>query len=59
MVNEKKREAEEVKENVQKSKDAAEALLKIITKEKRFAEVKLQAAEPALLEAEAALQVLI
>ena len=56
-VDEKKREAEGVKGKVQKSKDEAEALLKIISKEKGFAEEKLKAAEPALLEAEAALLV--
>lgn len=48
-----------MKTKVQKSKDEAEALLKIISKEKAVAEKKLQAAEPALLEAEAALQVSI
>ncbi|OXU30794.1 hypothetical protein TSAR_013179 [Trichomalopsis sarcophagae] len=55
-VNQKKEEAETVKTKVQKSKDEAEALLKIISKEKAVAEKKLKAAEPALLEAEAALQ---
>lgn len=57
MVNEKKKEAESVKSRVQVSKDEAEALLKIISKDRAAAEKKLKAAEPALLEAEAALQV--
>lgn len=43
---------------MQASKDEAEAILKVIAKEKGIAEQKLKAAEPALLEAEAALQVL-
>ncbi|XP_076677676.1 dynein heavy chain 8, axonemal kl-3 isoform X2 [Andrena cerasifolii] len=55
-VNEKKREAEAVKAQVQVSKDSAEALLKVIAKEKAIAEQKLKVAEPALLEAESALQ---
>ncbi|KAJ8670776.1 hypothetical protein QAD02_002035, partial [Eretmocerus hayati] len=55
-VNEKRSDAEAVKAKVQKSKDEAEVLLKIISKEKGVAEKKLKAAEPALLEAEAALQ---
>ncbi|XP_011871302.1 PREDICTED: dynein heavy chain 8, axonemal [Vollenhovia emeryi] len=55
-VNEKKREAEGVKARVQVSKDEAEAILKVIAKDKALAEQKLEAAEPALLEAEAALQ---
>ncbi|KOX80134.1 Dynein heavy chain 8, axonemal [Melipona quadrifasciata] len=55
-VNEKKKEAEMVKAQVQVSKDEAEAILKVIAKEKSVAEQKLKAAEPALLEAEAALQ---
>ncbi|XP_018316536.1 dynein heavy chain 8, axonemal [Mycetomoellerius zeteki] len=55
-VNEKKREAEGVKAKVQVSKDEAEAILKVIAKDKTMAEQKLKAAEPALLEAEAALQ---
>lgn len=46
-----------MKAQVQVSKDEAEALLKIISKEKAGAEIKLKAAEPALAEAEAALQV--
>ena len=46
-----------VKAQVQTSKDEAEAILKVIAKEKSVAEQKLKAAEPALLEAEAALQV--
>lgn len=56
-VNEKKRDAEIVKSQVQSSKEEAEAILKIISKDKSVAEKKLKAAEPALLEAEAALQV--
>ncbi|XP_036143732.1 dynein heavy chain 8, axonemal [Monomorium pharaonis] len=55
-VNEKKREAEDVKAKVQVSKDEAEKILKVIAKDKAVAEQKLEAAEPALLEAEAALQ---
>ncbi|XP_058810344.1 dynein axonemal heavy chain 8 [Phymastichus coffea] len=55
-VNQKKEEAETVKAKVQETKDEAEALLKIISKDKSIAEKKLKAAEPALLEAEAALQ---
>ncbi|KAL0129655.1 hypothetical protein PUN28_001727 [Cardiocondyla obscurior] len=54
-VNEKKNEAENVKAKVQVSKDEAEAILKVIAKDKAVAEEKLKAAEPALLEAEAAL----
>lgn len=46
-----------MKAQVQKSKDEAEAILKIISKEKKVAEKKLKAAEPALQAAEAALQV--
>lgn len=57
-MNEKKREAEGVKAKVQVSKDEAEAILNVIAKDKAVAEQKLKAAEPALLEAEAALQVL-
>jgi len=47
-----------VKANVQVSKDEAEAILQVIAKDKAVAEQKLKTAEPALLEAEAALQVL-
>lgn len=57
-MNEKKREAEGVKAKVQVSKDEAEAILKVIAKDKAVAEQTLKAAEPALLEAEAALLVL-
>lgn len=46
-----------MKAQVQVSKDEAETILKVIAKEKAVAEQKLKAAEPALLEAEAALQV--
>lgn len=42
---------------VQVSKDEAETILKSIAKDKAIAEQKLKAAEPALLAAEAALQV--
>lgn len=56
-MNEKKREAEGVKEKVQVSKDEAKTILTLIAKDKAMAEEKLEAAEPALLEAEAALQV--
>lgn len=56
-MEDKKKEAESIKETVQKSKDEAEALLKIISQEKAISEDKLKAAEPALLEAESALQV--
>ncbi|XP_067209496.1 dynein axonemal heavy chain 8 [Linepithema humile] len=54
-VNEKKGEAERVKAKVQVSKDEAETILKTIAKDKSVAEQKLKVAEPALLEAEAAL----
>lgn len=47
-----------MKAKVQVSKDEAETILEVIAKEKLIAEQKLKAAEPALLEAEAALQVL-
>lgn len=57
-MNEKKREAEGMKAKVQVSKDEAEAILQVIAKDKAAAEQKLKAAEPALLEAEAALQVM-
>ncbi|KAI4493643.1 hypothetical protein M0804_001819 [Polistes exclamans] len=56
IVDEKKREAETVKATVQVTKNQAEALLKVIAADKIVAEKKLKAAEPALLEAEAALQ---
>lgn len=42
---------------MQVSKDEAEAILQVIAKDKAVAEQKLKVAEPALLEAEAALQV--
>ncbi|KAG5338491.1 DYH8 protein, partial [Acromyrmex heyeri] len=54
-INEKKTEAETVKAKVQVSKDEAETILKAIAKDKTIAEQKLKSAEPALLEAEAAL----
>ncbi|KAI4504021.1 hypothetical protein M0802_000492 [Mischocyttarus mexicanus] len=56
IVDEKKTEAEAVKATVQVTKNQAEALLKVIATDKVVAEKKLKAAEPALLEAEAALQ---
>lgn len=56
-MNEKKKEAESVKAKLQVSKDEAEAILQVIAKDKAVAEQKLKAAEPALLEAEIALQV--
>lgn len=58
-VNEKRNEAETVKAKVLGTKQEAEALLKIIAIDKEAAEEKLKAAEPALLEAEAALQVFV
>lgn len=51
-------EAEIVRAKVQVSKDEAEAILEVIAKDRVAAEGKLKEAEPALLEAEAALLVL-
>ena len=49
--------AEVVKASVMKVKDKAQAIVDSIAKEKLVAEDKLEAARPALEEAEAALQV--
>jgi dynein heavy chain, axonemal len=49
--------AEVVKASVKQVKDKAQAIVDGIAKEKAVAEVKLEAARPALEEAEAALQV--
>jgi len=50
--------AEVVKLSVQKVKDKAQTIVDSIAKEKLIAEAKLEAARPALEEAEAALQVI-
>ena len=51
--------AEKVKASVQKVKDKAQSIVDGIAVEKAFAEEKLEAARPALEEAESALQVSI
>ena len=54
-MTEKATQAEEVKNQVQKVKEKAEILVAQIAKEKAVAEEKLEAAKPALEEAENAL----
>lgn len=54
-VTERAMQAEIVKNQVQKVKEKAEILVECIAKEKALAEQKLEAAKPALEEAEAAL----
>ena len=49
--------AEKVKLEVQKVKDRAQHIVDEINSEKSYAEEKLEAAKPALMEAERALQV--
>ena len=49
--------AEKVKLEVQKVKDKAQHIVDEINREKSYAEEKLEAAKPALMEAERALQV--
>ena len=49
--------AEKVKSEVQKVKDKAQKIVDEINVEKSYAEGKLKAAKPALMEAERALQV--
>jgi len=56
-VTESAQAAEVIKLSVQKVKDKAQAIVDSIEHEKRYAEGKLEAAKPALAEAEAALQV--
>jgi dynein heavy chain len=50
--------AEKVKADVQKVKDKAQHIVDEINVEKSYAETKLEAAKPALMEAERALQVI-
>jgi dynein heavy chain len=56
-VTQKAQAAEIVKASVQKVKDKAQKLVDEINSEKMVAEAKLEAAKPALQEAESALQV--
>ena len=51
--------AEKVKSEVQKVKDKAQKIVDEINYEKSIAEEKLEAAKPALMEAERALQVIL
>ncbi len=54
-MTERARQAESVKNQVMTVKEKAEILVASIAKEKSIAEEKLEAAKPALMEAEAAL----
>lgn len=54
-MTERARQAESVKNQVMQVKEKAEILVASIAKEKSWAEEKLEAAKPALMEAEAAL----
>jgi dynein heavy chain len=54
-VTERAKEAEQIRNQVQAKKDDAQALVDVIAVDKALAEEKLEAARPALEEAEAAL----